>query len=80
MSEWRMFLYLNLEQRIEWLRQHGSSLIMNWGEEGYWEIDWISGGERFGSVGQPKLSSALFEVVHKAYENTPALADTRGKG
>lgn len=28
-------------------QRHGSSLILNWGEEGTWEVEWITGGIRF---------------------------------
>jgi len=40
---------LQLAERIEEMRKHGSSLIMNWGEDPtpIWEVDWITGGKRF---------------------------------
>lgn len=39
----------SLAEKIEHLRQTGSSLIMNWGEDAnsVWEVCWITGGERF---------------------------------
>lgn len=39
---------MTTEERIEYMREHGSSLIMNWGEDtAVWEVSWITSGKRF---------------------------------
>lgn len=44
---------------IKHMKEHGSALDMNWGEDnGVWEVAWITGGTRF--VGHSRfLVSAL---------------------
>lgn len=50
------------------LKQHGSSLVLNWGEDDdCWEVAFISGGVRYVSV-HLKLLAALEEVQKKAME------------
>lgn len=43
----------NMIERIEWLRQHGSSLVLCWAEDpvDHWEASWISSGKRHNAVG-----------------------------
>jgi hypothetical protein len=38
---------LDLSEAIEYMRQHGQSVLLNWGEDDHlWECSWITGGER----------------------------------
>lgn len=38
-------------ERIEYMRAHGSSLMLSWSEtEDGWTVSWIISGERFTSV------------------------------
>jgi hypothetical protein len=56
----------NLEDLLKEMTDHGSSLILNWGEDnGCWEVSWITGGERFTYVSND-IRHALAEVVAKA--------------
>lgn len=51
--------------RIEYMRTHGSSLIMNWGEDtGVWEVAWITSGRRF--CGFSKDLRAAVDQAHTA--------------
>jgi hypothetical protein len=37
----------------EWMKEHGSSFLLNWGEDdGLWECSWITGGERYTGLSQ----------------------------
>lgn len=37
-----------LAENLEWMRQRGTSVILNWGEDtDLWECSWIANGERF---------------------------------
>lgn len=37
-----------LEPLLEYMREHGQSVLLNWGEDdNLWECSWITGGERF---------------------------------
>jgi hypothetical protein len=48
------------------MTEHGSSLIMNWGEDtGMWECSWITGGVRIIVVSK-ELEAALTEARIKA--------------
>ncbi len=50
---------LTLATKIAWLKAHGSSLSLNWGEDtGCWECSWISSGKRRTVVTQ-RLETAL---------------------
>lgn len=54
---------MDLKDKIVWLKQHGSSLTMNWGEDtDTWDVEWISGGERR-SVSAPTLEYALDDLI-----------------
>jgi hypothetical protein len=47
------------------LRQCGSSLIMNWGEDtDCWEVDWITAGKRYHGI-----SNALIGALIAAESN-----------
>jgi hypothetical protein len=37
---------------LEWMKDNGSSLILNWGEDPHplWEVSWITHGKRFTGV------------------------------
>ncbi|HEY1294710.1 MAG TPA: hypothetical protein VGJ60_16655 [Chloroflexota bacterium] len=51
-----------LDARLEHFINHGSSLMLNWGEDtGCWEFEWISSGQRFRAVSR-KLHIALQQV------------------
>lgn len=57
----------DLADTIAELKDDGSSLIMNWGEDtGQWECAWITGGIRFVSIG-PDLTQTLKACRAKAY-------------
>lgn len=46
---------------IEHMKDHGSSLNMGWGEDGGWEVAWITGGRRFCGFSRV-LATALVEA------------------
>jgi hypothetical protein len=51
-----------LEARLEHFINHGSSLLLNWGEHmGCWEVEWITSGQRFRAVSR-NLHIALQQV------------------
>ena len=59
-------MYMDTEPLIRWMQRHGSSLILNWGEDtGNWEVAWISGGKRFVGV-DPVMRRAMESVIMKA--------------
>jgi hypothetical protein len=39
---------LSLDKILVWMKENGSSVTLNWGEDtGAWEISWITGGTRY---------------------------------
>lgn len=57
---------MTLLELINYMTEHGSSLIMNWGEDtGMWECSWITGGVRIIVVSK-ELEAALTEARIKA--------------
>lgn len=60
----------NNEERVEWLRSRGSSLMLSWGEDtGLWEVSWITGGKRYSHTSND-LGRALFQVYRYAGTDT----------
>jgi hypothetical protein len=54
------------EELIEHMREHGSSLIMNWGEDtAVWEVAWITSGGRFCGF-RKQLRDALYAAHNDA--------------
>lgn len=54
--------------RIEYLKNHGSSLVLDWGEDtGQWEVSWITSGRRFFAESSD-LGYALEQADAKARE------------
>ena len=52
-------------KKIAWMQRHGSSLLLNWGEDdGLWECSWITGGQRY--VGHSKLIDRAMEKAIEA--------------
>lgn len=55
-------MQMNVEQWIDFLKQRGSSLILNWGEDNdCWEVDWITSGKRYRGVSK-LLTTALSDA------------------
>ena len=55
-----------LEEPVEFMINHGSSLQLNWGEDnGCWEVSWITGGERFCGVSRD-LREAMVVAIKAA--------------
>ncbi len=53
---------MTTEELVEYMREHGSSLIMNWGEDtAVWEVAWITSGVRFCGFSKD-LRRALYEA------------------
>lgn len=50
---------------VEYMRSHGSSVDLNWGEDtGCWECSWITGGERYtGAAMRPQVAVCLAAVA-----------------
>ncbi len=59
-SEWR-----DCGELLDWMREHGSSLILNWGEDcgGTWECSWITGGDRYTGVSNSPQMAACLAVL-----------------
>jgi hypothetical protein len=58
-----------LQDQLEWMKQRGSSVSLNWGEDNnLWEASWITGGERFTGESTDPLN-ALAGAVKKAQES-----------
>lgn len=50
---------------VEWMREHGSSVSLSWGEgESGWEFSWITGDARFTEYG-PTPAVAIRRVVRR---------------
>lgn len=61
---------MTVENVLEWMRAHGSSVLLNWGEDpDAWECSWITGGKRYTGC-QVKMRSALLECLNKAFAST----------
>lgn len=55
-------------ERIGWMTEHGSSLILSYGEDtDAWEVAWISGGVQFLAYGG-NLRAALLNACRKLDE------------
>lgn len=53
-------------RRIAWMQEHGSSVLLNWGEDdGLWECSWITGGVRHVGYSQ-FLELAIDAAMEKA--------------
>jgi hypothetical protein len=66
----------DLANRIEYMVNHGSSLTVNWGEDnGCYEVDWITGGERFRGVSR-NLLDAMQQAVDAAERRFGTVAMT----
>lgn len=60
-----------LEEKLNDLIAHGSSLNINWGEDtGGFEVDWITSGERFSATNR-SLMAALGAVRNNALIHFP---------
>ncbi len=56
--------------RLAWMRLHGSSLSLSWGEDtDLWECSWITGGKRYTGVSS-YLQGAVQQVLQKAAGET----------
>lgn len=65
---------LTLDQLLSFMQKHGSSVLLNWGEDNNsWEASWISGGERFSDV-----SSSPRVALRKVLENVLSLERVSG--
>ncbi len=60
-----------MREKIVWLKRHGSSLVMNWAEDGDWQVDWISSGERRRATGST-LGYCLDQIIASAKERQAA--------
>jgi hypothetical protein len=55
----------SIEELIEHMVSHGSSLTINWGEDtGCYEVDWITSGERFRGI-----NTELYAAMRRAMTN-----------
>lgn len=55
----------DLEVLLGFMRQHGSSVLLNWGEDNdQWECSWIVSGERFTAHAGTSFEAAR-KVVRK---------------
>ena len=56
-----------LEPVLEWMRDNGSSVLLNWGEDNdLWECSWITGGKRFTGTSQ-HIRPAILGSLNKAF-------------
>lgn len=61
----RPFYGQELPTMLAYMQRHGSSVILNYGEDtGLWECSWITGGDRFTSVCETPTRAAR-EVLDK---------------
>ena len=48
---------------LGWMAAHGSSVILNWGEDNnQWECSWITGGNRFTAV-RARIVDSIKDVL-----------------
>ena len=53
-----------LETKLGFMREHGSSVLLNWGEDdNLWECSWITGGDRYSGY-----SKFIDEAVRQCFE------------
>ena len=51
---------------LAWMRRHGSSLSLTWGEDtDLWECVWLAGGRRYTGTSS-YLQGAVYQVLQKA--------------
>ena len=62
----RLGTRLDLSGALEYMRAHGSSVLLNWGEDTtLWECSWITGGDRYtGWTNHHPLGSVLICLEH----------------
>lgn len=67
---------LNIEQALAFMRQHGSSVVLNWGEDNdLWECSWITSGKRYTGFSRDPLE-AITQAYYHARSGTPAPKDS----
>lgn len=70
--------YGALELYLCWMKIHGSSVILNWGEDNNaWECSWISSGERFVGISVDSPLLALTNALDKAGQYEIAMIAVR---
>jgi hypothetical protein len=61
------------EEMLDFMRLHGSSVILNWGEDGNGKVEcsWITGGDRYTGFGS-EWASACWVAMSKCHEKGEA--------
>ncbi|HYF40716.1 MAG TPA: hypothetical protein VD930_13560 [Gemmatimonadales bacterium] len=63
----------SLASILDYMKQHGSSVTLNWGEDNnLWECSWITGGKRYTGFREDAYEAALESYYHaRAYAPAP---------
>jgi hypothetical protein len=63
---------------LEFMRERGSSISLNWGEgTDCWECAWITGGNRYFGVNS-SLFEAVLEARNRAFRAREMVSDDQG--
>jgi hypothetical protein len=56
---------MELERLMAFMQRHGSSVLLNWGEDtGQWECSWITSGTRYTGLAGGALEAARDAYYH----------------
>ena len=57
------------DEMLEWMQAHGSSVLLNWGEDNnLWECSWITNGKRY-TGWQNSAAKSILEAATKAADD-----------
>ncbi len=61
-----------IPRALEWMRQTGSSVLLNWGEhDDVWECSWITGGKRYTGESENMTAAIVGSLLKVKHRETP---------